>query len=122
MKGFLPPGLVGDLVQLKLLRERYAAVRTASRYLDDAVGRRVEEAYLVLAAEVGLWVAERLVERVVRARGDRRPDAFAGALEALLRGSAVDAAAGHIDRVKELYRGWEEKRPRLWRSAACTRL
>jgi hypothetical protein len=106
-----------------MLWKRYAAVRAASRYLDGAVGRgRVEEAYLVLAAEVGLWVAERLVGWVVRARGDRRPDAFADALEALFREPAVDAAAEHIDRVKELYRGWEEKRPKLWGPGACARL
>jgi len=114
---------VGRGTKLELLWERYAAVRAASRYLDGAVGRgRVEEAYIVLAAEVGLWVAGFLVRWVLRARGDRRPDAFAGALEALFREPAVDAVAEHIDSARELYRGWEEKRPKLWGRAACTRL
>jgi len=111
----------------RLLLEQRGAVRGVVRFLRDLrreVGAPcVDEAWLVACAEVGLWVASFLADAVGRAPGgdDARGFAFAGAMEALFKGRAVDRVAGYLDRAKELYRSWGAG-PRLWRPAACTRL
>jgi hypothetical protein len=83
----------------------------------------VDEAWLVACAEVGLWVASFLADAVGRAApggAAAKGFAFAGAMETLFKGWAVDRVAGHLDRAKELYRSWGAAR--AWRPAACARL